>query len=365
LETILREVMPTPRETTEAWERERLSLRAALASVSKGRDVAEPDDRLRTCFQRDRDRVIHSKAFRRLKHKTQVFLAPEGDHYRTRLTHTLEVMQVARTVARALQLNEDLAEAIALAHDLGHAPFGHAGEEALNEVMRPVGGFRHNEQSLRVVQRLEVRVRADGVPVRGLNLTWEVRDGIGGHSKGLADLRAAGEGGEDGLPKTLEGQIVRLADRIAYVHHDSDDAIRAGLIAEREVPPAVREVLGRTRGAWLGRMVDDLVSASHDEGAIRLSEDVRVALNALKDFLTERVYHGPSAAGEVAKAKRLVRALYDYYHDHPEEISPEYQELITQGDPVGRVVGDFLAGMTDRYAIRLAESLFIPRAGMP
>ncbi len=355
----------TPREVTEQWERERFSPLAALASASKGRETAEPDDPLRTCFQRDRDRVIHSKAFRRLKHKTQVFLAPEGDHYRTRLTHTLEVMQVARTAARALRLNEDLAEAIALAHDLGHPPFGHAGEDALNAVMERVGGFRHFEQSLRVVRRLEVRTRADGATVRGLNLTWEVRDGIGGHSKGLADLPSAGEGGNDGLPATREGQVVRMADRIAYVHHDTDDAIRAGLIAERDVPPAVRNVLGRTRGNWLGRMVDDLVSASRDQREVRLGEDVRVALNALKDFLTERVYRGPAAAGEVAKAKRLVEALYDYYLEHPSEISPEYQELIAQGDPVGRVAGDFLAGMTDRYAIRAAEALFLPRAWTP
>ncbi|OLD40750.1 MAG: deoxyguanosinetriphosphate triphosphohydrolase [Armatimonadetes bacterium 13_1_40CM_3_65_7] len=342
--------MSTPREITEEWERDRFSPRAALAAASKGRETSEPQDDLRTCFQRDRDRIIHSKAFRRLKHKTQVFLAPEGDHYRTRLTHTLEVMQVARTVARALRLNEDLTEAVALAHDLGHPPFGHAGEDALNEMMRPVGGFRHFEQSLRVVRVLEIRTRADGTPVRGLNLTWEVRDGIGSHSKGLADLRpAADDGSDEALPATLEGQVVRLADRIAYVHHDTDDAI----------------LLGAARGGWLGRMVRDLVSSSGDQPTIRPSEDVRTALNALVDFLTERVYRGPSAALEVAKARRLVQALYDYYLTHPDEISLEYRELIARGEPAGRVVGDFLAGMTDRYAIRLAEALFIPHAWAP
>jgi len=349
----------TPREVTERWERERLSPRAALAAASRGRETPEADDDLRTCFQRDRDRIIHSKAFRRLMHKTQVFLAPEGDHYRTRLTHTLEVAQVARTAARALRLNEDLTEAIALAHDLGHPPFGHAGEAALDQAMRPVGGFKHDEQSLRVVQLLERRTRADGVTVRGLNLTWEVRDGIAGHSKGLRDLEA--DAGGAALPATLEGQIVRLADRIAYVHHDTDDAVRAGLIAEEDVPSEVCAVLGRTRGQWLGVMVRDLVRSSDGRDAATLSDGVRVALNRLKDFLTDRVYQGPQAAAQVAKAQRLVRALYDHHLQHPEELSPEYRELIDRGEPVGRVVGDFLAGMTDRYAIRLAETLLLPR----
>ncbi len=355
----------TARQLTELWERERLSSRAALAGASRGREVPESEDDLRTCFQRDRDRIIHSKAFRRLTHKTQVFIAPEGDHYRTRLTHTLEVAQVARTAARALRLNEDLTEAIALAHDLGHPPFGHAGEEALNEAMQPVGGFRHYAQSLRVVQILEVRTRADGSVVRGLNLTWEVRDGVGTHSKGLADLQSMEADTDDSLPATLEGQVVRLADRIAYVHHDTDDAIRAGLVTEREVPAGVRAQLGQTRGEWLDRMVRDLVSASQDQPTIRLSDSVREAQNTLKDFLASRVYRGPAASAEVVKAKRLVQALYEHYLAHPDEISSEYRELIARGDPVGRVVGDFLAGMTDRYAIRLAEALFIPRSWAP
>jgi len=344
-----------PREVTEAWERERLDPRAARASASLGREAAETEDSLRTAFQRDRDRVIHSKAFRRLKHKTQVFLAPEGDHYRTRLTHTLEVAQVARTAARALRLNEDLTEAVALAHDLGHPPFGHAGEAALDEAMAGVGGFKHDEQSLRVVERLEARVRADGSVVRGLNLTWEVRDGIAGHSKGLADVPA---GPAERLPATLEGQIVRLADRIAYVHHDTDDAVRAGLIHEEDVPSAIRDVLGQTRARWIGVMVEDLVGSTAPSGTARLSEPVRVALNQLKDFLSERLYRGPATAEEVTRAQALLRALYDYHLARPGDLSDEFQTLLEQGEPAGRVVGDFLAGMTDRYAIHLAQRLF-------
>jgi len=348
----------TPREVTEQWERERQNPRGALAATSRGRETPEPEDELRTCFQRDRDRVIHCKAFRRLKHKTQVFIAPEGDHYRTRLTHTLEVAQVARTAARALRLNEDLTEAIALAHDLGHPPFGHAGEAALDLAMQPVGGFRHYEQSLRVVRLLERRTRSDGTTARGLNLTWEVRDGIAGHSKGLRDLEA--DPGDGGLPTTLEGQVVRLADRIAYVHHDTDDAVRAGLIAEADVPDEVRAVLGRTRGLWIGVMVRDLVHSSEGRDGVGLSDGVRVALNRLKDFLTARVYQGPHTAPELAKGQRLLLALYDRYLHHPEEMSPEYRELLERGEPVGRIVGDFLAGMTDRYALRLGDTLFGP-----
>lgn len=355
----------SPREVTEQWERERFSPHAALAAASRGRETAEAQDALRTVFQRDRDRVIHSKAFRRLKHKTQVFLAPEGDHYRTRLTHTIEVAQVARTAARALRLNEDLTEAIALAHDLGHPPFGHAGEAALDEAMGPVGGFKHDEQSLRVVRLLERRTRADGTVVPGLNLTWEVRDGIGGHSKGLRDLEAGSPA--EALPATWEGQVVRLADRIAYVHHDTDDAARAGLIAEDEVPPDVRAVLGQHRGEWLGALVGDLVQTTERAGTVGLSDRAREALNRLKDFLTDRVYKGPAAAGEVDGAQRLVLALYAYHLEHPEDLSPEYRELIEQGEALPRVVGDFLAGMTDRYAIRaaeihLGETLFSPRS---
>jgi dGTPase len=352
--------VPAPREEIERREAEWLSPRAVRAADSKGREVPEPEDELRTCFQRDRDRVIHSKAFRRLKHKTQVFMAPEGDHYRTRLTHTLEVAQVARTAARALRLNEDLTEAIVLAHDLGHPPFGHAGEAALDAVMQPVGGFKHDEQSLRVVELLEQRRRSDGLEVRGLNLTWEVRDGIGSHSKGLRRLEAAHAEGE-GLPSSLEGQIARLADRIAYVHHDTDDAVRAGLITEAQTPAAVRSVLGQTRGRWIGVMVADLVASSAEADVIALSDEVRGALNALTEFLAEHVYQGPTNRAEVRKAQRLVQDLYAYFLDHPDEVSSEYRALIASGEPRRRVIGDFLAGMTDRYAIRSAENLLIPR----
>ncbi len=346
------------RERIEEEEARRLAPHAALAKHSRGREEPEPEDDLRTCYQRDRDRIVHSKAFRRLKHKTQVFLSPEGDHYRTRLTHTVEVSQIARTIARALRLNEDLTEAIVLAHDLGHPPFGHAGEEALDQAMAAWGGFRHPEQSLRVVRLLERRRRSDGTVQWGLNLTWEVRDGIGAHSKGRADL-----GPEDtGLPHTLEGQVARLADRIAYVHHDTDDAVRAGLLREEDIPPAVREVLGPTRGRWLDTLVRDVVATSEDQPRIRMSEPVREALNHLKEFLFERVYLNPQAKGEEPRAKRLLRMLFDYYMDHPEEVPGEYGELLERGEPLHRVVCDFLAGMTDRYAVRKAEQLFLPKS---
>jgi dGTPase len=337
----------TPREAIEARERAWLRPGAALAAASRGRAVPEPEDHLRTAFQRDRDRMLHSKAFRRLKHKTQVFLAPEGDHYRTRLTHTLEVAQIARTVARVLRLNEDLTEAVALGHDLGHPPFGHAGEAALDEAMAPYGGFHHVEQSLRVVRHLERRRRADGTEVRGLNLTWEVLDGIGGHSKGLADLGATA----GALPATLEGQVVRLADRIAYVHHDMDDAVRAGLVAEAEVPAVVVAVLGRARGAWLDTMIRDLVTQSA-EGPVRLSDPVREALDRLKDFLTARVYLGPHAAEDIRRARVVVHALFTHFLEHPEALPDR-----DPAEPLPRAVCDFLAGMTDRFAIRMYEQL--------
>ncbi|MDR5683086.1 MAG: deoxyguanosinetriphosphate triphosphohydrolase [Armatimonadota bacterium] len=346
------------RQRTEEWEARALSPRAALASRSRGRERPEPEDDLRTCFQRDRDRVIHSKAFRRLKHKTQVFLSPEGDHYRTRLTHTLEISQIARTIARALRLNEDLTEAIVLAHDLGHPPFGHAGEAALDAAMAPYGGFRHYEQSLRVVQLLEPHRRSDGTVEWGLNLTWEVRDGIGSHSKGRADIGPD----DEGLPQTLEGQVARVADRIAYVHHDMDDAIRGGLVDEDEIPRGVRDVLGATRGRWVDTLVRDVVACSEDAPQIQMSDPVREALNALKEFLFERVYLNPQAKSEEPRAQRLVRMLFDYLVAHPEEISPEYRRWIKHGEAIPRVVCDFLAGMTDRYAVRMGETLFLPRS---
>ncbi|MGH7322185.1 MAG: HD domain-containing protein, partial [Candidatus Rokuibacteriota bacterium] len=280
----------------------------------------------------------------------------EGDHYRTRLTHTLEVAQVARTIARALRLNEDLTEAIALAHDLGHPPFGHAGETALDTAMQPWGGFRHDVQSLRVVELLEQRRRADGTLATGLNLTWEVKDGIGGHSKGLRDLEA--DAGEAGLPSTLEGQVVRLSDRVAYLHHDTDDAIRAGLIAEDGVPRAVTGVLGSMRGRWLQAIVADIVEASRAQAAIGMSELTRAALNALKDFMTTRVYLGPHAAEETARAQRMVRLLFDHFIAHPEALPAETRSA-GAGEPLARATCDFLAGMTDRYAIRTFKEVFV------
>ncbi|GIV00590.1 MAG: deoxyguanosinetriphosphate triphosphohydrolase-like protein [Actinomycetota bacterium] len=329
--------MPTPREVTERIERETLAAHATRAEASKGRERPEPEDALRTCFQRDRDRIVHSKAFRRLKHKTQVFLAPEGDHYRVRLTHTLEVAQIARTAARALRLNEDLTEAIALGHDLGHTPFGHLGEEALTPFLgRP---FRHNEQSLRIVEHLE-----NGG--RGLNLTWEVRDGILHHPWSTSP------------PATPEGQVVRLADRIAYVNHDVDDAVRAGVLSPEELPGEVLEVLGRTHGERIGTLVTDLVTSSADAPEVRLSPPVAAALDTLRDFLFERVYLREEARSEQEKAIGVVRALFSYYLEHPEAVPEEYHRA--PGDLPTRIA-DYIAGMTDRYALRVYEQLFLPR----
>jgi dGTPase len=330
-------MMPTPRERTEQIERDTLSPRATLASASKGRERAEPQDRIRTVFQRDRDRIMHAKAFRRLKHKTQVFLAPEGDHYRVRLTHTLDVSQIARTVARALRLNEDLAEAIALGHDLGHTPFGHLGEQALTPFLgRP---FRHSEESLRVVDHLE----NDGA---GLNLTWEVRDGIVHHPWSMPP------------PATLEAQIVRFADRIAYVNHDVDDAIRAGVLQQDELPRAAMDTLGHAHSERINTLVTDLVVQSEDQPEIRLSPPVFAALDALRDFMFEQVYMRETARGEHEKAVRLIRDLFAHYLEHPEEMPSEYHQA--PGDLPTRVA-DFIAGMTDRYALRTYERLFLPQ----
>ena len=329
--------MLTPRERTEEIERDTLSPHATLASASKGRERDEPPDELRTCFQRDRDRIVHCKAFRRLKHKTQVFLAPEGDHYRVRLTHTLEVSQIARTAARALRLNEDLAEAIALGHDLGHTPFGHLGEQALTPFLgRP---FRHNEQSLRIVDHLE----DDG---NGLNLSWEVRDGIVNHTWSMPQ------------PATPEAQIVRFADRIAYVNHDVDDAVRAGVLGPDELPAEALEVLGRSHSQRIDRLVNDLVEQSADGPEIRLSDKVFRALDAMRDLLFERVYLRDEARSEQDKAISLVRTLFAYYLDHPEDVPQEYHRA--PGDLPTRVA-DYIAGMTDRYALRTYEQLFLPQ----
>ncbi len=329
--------MTAPRERTEQIERETLSERATLSSASKGREREEAPDPLRTCFQRDRDRIVHAKAFRRLKHKTQVFLAPEGDHYRVRLTHTLEVSQIARTVARALRLNEDLAEAIALGHDLGHTPFGHLGEQALSPFLgRP---FRHNEQSLRVVDYLE----RDG---EGLNLSWEVRDGIVNHTWSMPP------------PATPEAQIVRFADRIAYVNHDVDDAVRAGVLAPEELPAEPLAILGRTHSERVNTLVTDLFQESATGPDIRLSGDVFRALGLLRDFLFEQVYLRDDARAEQDKAVSLVRSLFAYYLDHPDEVPAEYHQA--PGDLPTRIA-DYIAGMTDRYALRIYEQLFLPQ----
>jgi dGTPase len=329
--------MSTPRERTEEIERAILSPQAVLADHSKGRERDEPQDPIRTCFQRDRDRILHAKSFRRLKHKTQVFIAPEGDHYRVRLTHTLDVSQIARTVSRALRLNEDLTEAIALGHDLGHTPFGHLGEQALTPFLgRP---FRHSEQSLRVVDHLE----NDG---QGLNLTWEVRDGIVHHPWSMPP------------PATQEAQIVRFADRIAYLNHDLDDALRAGILAPEELPEGPIRILGRTHSERIGTLVTDLVEGSADSPEIRLSPQIFRALDQLRDFMFEQVYMRAGSQVEHEKAVKLIRDLFGYFLEHPDELPAEYHRA--PGDLPTRVA-DHIAGMTDRYALRTYERLFLPQ----
>jgi dGTPase len=327
----------TPRERTERIEGQILSEHAMLAASSKGRERPEPADPLRTCYQRDRDRIVHAKAFRRLKHKTQVFLAPEGDHYRVRLTHTLDVSQIARTAARALRLNEDLTEAIALGHDLGHTPFGHLGEQALSPFLgRP---FRHSEQSLRVVDHLE----NEG---EGLNLTWEVRDGIVNHPWSMPP------------PSTLEAQVVRFADRIAYLNHDVDDAIRAGVLTHDELPAGPIALLGGTHSQRIGSLVGDLVDQSLDRPEVRLSPEVFQALDELRDFMFQQVYLRAGAGVQHDKAVKLIRDLFGYFLEHPDELPDEYHRA--PGDLPTRVA-DHIAGMTDRYALRTYERLFLPQ----
>ncbi len=329
----------TIRETLERQEREVLSPYAALAAESRGRGRTEPERDDRTCYQRDADRILHSRSFRRLMHKTQVFLQPEGDHYRTRMTHTLEVARIARTIARALRLNEDLTEAAAMGHDLGHTPFGHAGELALTEVMGTP--FRHNEQSLRVVDRLEKNGQ-------GLNLTWEVRRGIVCHSG-------------DQLPETLEGQIVRLADRIAYINHDIDDAVRAGILRNEEIPPAISDVLGDTHSRRINTLVSDVVQTSVGRPVIAMTPAIETAMLELRSFMFERVYRNPVAKGEESKARRIIQELYKYYIAHPEKLPEDFQpQLDLEGMP--RVVCDYVAGMTDKYAVFKFEEIFVPTA---
>ncbi|HWR88806.1 MAG TPA: deoxyguanosinetriphosphate triphosphohydrolase [Dissulfurispiraceae bacterium] len=340
----------TIREQTEEIERNTLHKKACLSSQSRGRLRPEKDDDIRTCFQRDRDRIIHSKAFRRLKHKTQVFLAPKGDHYRTRLTHVLEVAQIGRTIARALRLNEDLVEAIALGHDLGHTPFGHAGEAILRE-LHP-GGFDHYHQSLRVVDLLE----KDG---KGLNLTAEVRDGIVKHSKGRKGAAVSGRAGEG--PSTLEGALVRLSDLIAYVNHDLDDAIRAGVIRKSDVPKEVFRTVGDSHARRIDTMVRDVVGTTADAGLARIdmSADVSHAVYLLRDFLFERVYEGDTIRGEFTKAMGILKAIYAYFLDHDDEAIPGGLPL--RSPERHRAVCDFIAGMTDSFALMTYERLFLPQ----
>lgn len=327
----------TVREQTQAREREYLSPAATLSEESRGRVRPEEPCEIRTCFQRDLDRIVYSNAFRRLKHKTQVFLQPLGDHYRTRMTHTLEVSRIARTLARALRLNEDLTEAIAMGHDLGHTPFGHAGERVLNGILP--GGFHHNQQSLRVVECLE----KDGA---GLNLTWEVRDGILCHT------------GET-LPSTLEGQAVRLADRIGYINHDIEDAIRGGIICPADIPADISQVLGDNHSARINTLVTDAIQASQGQDAIRQSPRVGDAMERLRRFMFQEVYTNPLAKGEEGKAQEMLRSLYRHYEKFPDEMPPEYQTIRVR-EGVVRAVCDYIAGMTDGYATERFMDLFIP-----
>ena len=337
------------RRQTEEFEAKILHPGACLSAESKGRAVREREGEIRTCFQRDRDRIIHSKAFRRLKHKTQVFLAPKGDHYRTRLTHVLEVSQIARTIARALRLNEDLTEAIALGHDLGHTPFGHAGETILREI-HP-GGFDHYKQSLRVVDFLERRGK-------GLNLTHEVRDGIVKHSKGRGVIIP---GKRSDRAETAEGQVVRISDLIAYVNHDLDDALRADVIKGRDIPKKILHVLGRTHAQRIDSMVKDLVHASlrTDLEEIRMGDDVAEAAYDLREFLYTRVYESPAIIREFGKAKKILKDLYAYYLTHIDEVFsdiPAERKLNRN-----RMACDFIAGMTDSFALITYERLFLPQ----
>lgn len=331
----------TIREGLEQREKEYLSQYAAFSMDSKGRSRLETECDIRTVYQRDRDRILHSKAFRRLKQKTQVFLRPAGDHYRTRLTHTLEVSQNARTIGKALRLNEDLVEAVALGHDLGHAPFGHAGEAALATVCP--GGFRHNEQSVRVVDILER-------DCRGLNLTAEVKDGILNHPTRC-------------MPLTLEGKIVRLADKIAYIHHDIDDAIRGRILCEENIPFELRKVLGFSSVERLDTMIHDIIMASAGQPDIRMSEEVEQAMFQLREFMFESIYRNPLAKGEEAKAKAMLLALFEHYKKHLELLPKDYKNLFESGRfSEERVVCDYIAGMTDKYAMEKYAEYFFPIA---
>ncbi len=325
----------------ERLEHDILSKRAQFSDATKGRNRPEEESEfdVRTCYQRDCDRILHSKSFRRLMHKTQVFLQPEGDHYRTRMTHTLEVSRIARTIARSLRLNEDLTEAIAFGHDLGHTPFGHAGEVALSEVMDEP--FRHNEQSLRVVDVLE----KDG---QGLNLTYEVRMGILGHTSSSR------------LPETLEGQIVRKSDQIAYINHDIDDAMRAGILTDRDIPKDISDVLGQTHRDRINTLVTNMITHSL-QGDLGMDAEIENAMQRLRAFMFERVYKNPEAKGEEAKAREILKRLYEFYVRHPEKLPPDFQPQLSF-DGMERTVCDYIAGMSDKYAMYKYDELFIPTA---
>ncbi len=325
------------RQDYEQRESSMLSCFASLARSSQGRVRPEEHSSVRTCYQRDTDRIVHSKAFRRLMHKTQVFLQPEGDHYRTRMTHTWEVSRIARTIARGAMLNEDLAEAISLGHDLGHTPFGHAGERALNEVMPD--GFRHNEQSLRVVELIE----NDGI---GLNLCAEVRDGLLCHT----GPRSA---------STLEGRIVGYADRIAYINHDIDDAERAGILSGEDIPPEISKVLGSTHSKRIDTLVIDVIENSQN-GQIGMSERCEWAMSSLRSFLKDRVYTNPIAKGEERKIGRLIGMLFENYCKHPDELPPEYRDIREKEGPE-QAACDYIAGMTDKYALFKYDAIFVPK----
>lgn len=329
----------TIRERLEQEELLRLAPYAAKSAESRGRDREEPESDVRTCWQRDADRILHSRSFRRLMHKTQVFLQPEGDHYRTRMTHTLEVARIGRTIARALALNEDLTEAIAMGHDLGHTPFGHAGEVALTELLgKP---FRHNEQSLRVVEKLENNGE-------GLNLTFEVRRGILGHT-----------GPE--IPETLEGQIVRYADRIAYINHDIDDAMRAGILRNEDIPAEISAVLGDTHSRRINTLVGDIIAGSLEKPQITMSAGVEQAMLSLRAFMFERVYKNPVAKSEESKARLIIQELFRYYLAHPDKLPADFvPQLDFEG--LARVVCDYVAGMTDKYAIFKFSEIYVPTA---
>lgn len=330
----------TIREQMEQREKEYLSPYAALSVNTRGRKREEAPCDIRPVFQRDRDRILHCKAFRRLKQKTQVFLLPKGDHYRTRLTHTLEVSQNARTIAKALRLNEDLVEAIALGHDLGHTPFGHAGERALNGVCPQ--GFRHNEQSVRVVEVVEKQGE-------GLNLTWEVIDGIRNHQTA-------------GNPSTLEGKIVRLSDKIAYINHDIDDAIRGGILTEEDIPKRFRDTLGTGSRARLNTLIHDVVIHSMDKPDICMSPEIEEAMRDLRKFMFANVYQNPKAKGEETKAIHMIENLYFYYEDHIELLPEQYLVRMEKGDAPEQLVCDYIAGMTDNYAVKKFEDFFVPEA---